>query len=187
MSVEIRQKAALAIPTAMSVAGYELVHDGVDRGITTPVGITEVFFGRMADLFDGFIARRYGLATGFGAFADAALDKKATKEILDAVSEEGLIPELLETAIKTQNLSNMALTMAAKVRHPKPALSPTRNGKRSMFLQGITMGSYALSETVREDHPRSAKALRYTGHVMGTVGLFYYGPRTTIDYAARLR
>jgi phosphatidylglycerophosphate synthase len=127
------------------------------------------------------------LATRFGAFADAALDKKATQEILEAVSGEGLIPEVIETAVRTQNLSNMALTAAAKVRHPHAELSPTRNGKRSMFLQGMAMGSYALAETVRADHPRAAKAIRGAGHLMAATGLFYHGPRTTNDYAARLR
>jgi phosphatidylglycerophosphate synthase len=141
----------------------------------------------MADLGDGWVARRFGLATRFGAFADAALDKKATQEILDAVSEERLIPEVMETAIRTQNLSNMALTATAKLRHPHAELSPTLNGKRSMFLQGMAMGSYALAETIRHDYPRASKVVRAAGHLMGYTGLFHYGPRATNDYAARLR
>jgi phosphatidylglycerophosphate synthase len=170
----------------MSAAGYELVHHGIEQGITTPRGLAEVFVGRMTDLGDGLIARRFGLATRFGAFIDAAFDKKATQEIRDAVSEEELIPELFEDAVTTQNYSNMALTAVAKIRHPRAELSPTRNGKRSMFFQGMMMGAYAMAETAREDHPTAAKAIRAAGHVMGATGLLYYGPRTTIDYAARI-
>lgn len=81
----------------------------------------------------------------------------------------------------------MALTGLAKIRHPKAELSPTRNGKRSMFLQGMTMGSYALAETVREDCSRVAEAVRYAGHAMGASGLFDYGTKATSDYAGRLR
>lgn len=186
--MKLLERPALVLPTAMSAAGYELVHDGLKRGVTTPAGITEVFFGRVTDLADGMVARRFNLATKIGAFADAAFDKKATKEILDAVAGEGLIPGIAENAIRTQNMSNMALTAAAKLRHPKADLSPTRNGKRSMFFQGLAMGSYALAETFRkEDHEKVAMALRGAGHAMAFAGLSYYGPRTTIDYAARVR
>ncbi len=186
--MEIPRDAALAVPSAISATGYALVHDGIERGITTPTGITEVFFGRVADLADGLVARRFGLATRAGAFIDAALDKKATQEILDAVAGEDLIPAPIETAVRAQNLSNMALTAGAKLRHPTAELSPTRNGKRSMFFQGMAMGSYALAETVKEGgHPKAAKALRLAGHAMGATGLFYYGTGATNDYAARLR
>lgn len=174
------------IPTAMSAVGYGLVHHGIEQGITTPRGLGEVFVGRVTDLGDGFVARRFDMATTFGAFADAAFDKKATQEIRDAVSEEELIPEVIEDAITTQNLSNIVLTAAARVRHPRAELAPTRNGKRSMFFQGMAMGSYALAETVREGHPRAAQFIRGAGHLMAASGLFYYGPKTTQDYIGRL-
>lgn len=185
--MEMPRDLAKVIPTAMSAGGYMLVHDGIEDGITTPKGLNKVFWGRMTDLGDGLVARTFGLATRFGAFADTAFDKKATQEILEAVSEEELIPEVIEDAIRMQNLSNMALTAAAKLRHPGAELSPTRHGKRSMFLQGMAMGSYALAETVRDDHPLAARGVRVAGHVMASAGLFYYGPKTTDDYAGRLR
>lgn len=188
MSIEIPREVALPIPTLMSAAGYRLVHDGIEDGITTPKGLGKVFVGRMLDLGDGFVARSLNVATRFGAVADAGFDKKATQEILDAVSEEGLIPEMVENAIRAQNLSNMALTVGAKVRHPSAELLPTRNGKRSMFGQGMTMGSYALAEMVRkEGYQIVSGAIRISGHAMAAAGLFYYGGRATGDYAARLR
>jgi phosphatidylglycerophosphate synthase len=184
--MEITKDAALAIPSAISVAGYALVHDGIDRGITTREGIGEVFVGRVADLADGWVARRFGLATRPGAFIDAVLDKKATQEILDAVSAEGVVPPVVESAIRSQNQANMGLTALAKLRHPRTELSPTRNGKRSMFFQGMAMGSYALAEAVRDEHPGAARVVRGAGHLMAASGLLYYGPQAKAEYAGRV-
>lgn len=98
--MEILRDLAKVIPTAMSAAGYLLVHDGVRRGVTTPLGLAEVFVGRMTDLGDGFVARRFGLATRFGAFADAAFDnliKRLRRKSLVPYQMKALFPKYLKT------------------------------------------------------------------------------------------
>ncbi len=184
--MELLDKSARIIPSVISASGYALVHDGIDRGITTPLGLTEVGVGRVFDLGDGFIARRYGLSTKIGALVDALLDKKASQEILDAVSEEGLIPKFIEDGIANTNKANALLNGLAKVAHPKRDLSPSREGKRFMFGSGINMGAYALAETVKEKHPRASKVIRGLGHAAGVVGVFYYGTQATDGYARRI-
>jgi hypothetical protein len=56
-----------------------------------------------------------------------------------------------------------------------------------MFGQGIMMGSYLLSETIKENHPKKAKAIRFAGHIVGAAGLFYKGTQATSGYTQRLK
>jgi len=176
----------LTIPNAMSPIGYWLVCDGINRGVTTPEGLAEVFVGRMIDLGDGFVARLLNQSSAAGAFLDATLDKLASKKILDAVVAEDLVPPVFEAAMTAQNAANTALTVAAKVLHPSRRLAPSREGKRSMAAQGLMLGAYAMAEIVRQEKPKAAELVRGTGHFLGAAGLFYYGPQAIDGYGRRL-
>jgi len=176
----------LTVPNMMSSVGYWLVCDGVERGVATPEGLAEVFVGRMLDIGDGFAARLLGQSSALGALLDASLDKLASKKILDAVTAENLVPPIFETAMVAQNTTSAALTAAAKALRPDRRLTPSKEGKYSMALQGLALGSYALAEVVRPKRPQVARFVRGVGHSLGAAGLFYYGPQATAGYARRL-
>ena len=117
----------------------------------------------------------------------------AAKTILIVDDDKDLalgLKALLETKgyrIVTAHDGDAGLTAAAKIIHPRRKLLPSREGKRSMALQGLALGSYALAEMIRERQPQLSTVVRGTSHVLGAAGLFYYGPRATNGYVRRLR
>jgi phosphatidylglycerophosphate synthase len=183
--MEISQEAIFTLPTAISVGGYALVCDGIERGITTPTGFMEVAAGRTMDLVDGYVARKFDQASEFGGLVDGGLDKRGIFKIMKAVKEEGLSPAIFEDAITAQGSANAWLTAMTKVMHPYQKLFPSRDGKRAMALQGLGQGAYPLAEMVKAKSPRLGTAIRCGGHALNAAGLFYYGPRATEGYARR--
>lgn len=180
------KKLGFAVPTSISLAGYLLVRSGIEDGITTRKGFSKVATGRGLDLLDGFIARLMGWSTSFGKLADAALDKKATQEMHDAVVAEGLAPEVYDNAIVAQQTTIMAASGLTRVLHPKRTMTRSKEGAHAMAGTGLTLGGYAAAEVVREEHPQMADMLRRGSHALGAVSIFHYGARASHDYVQNI-
>jgi phosphatidylglycerophosphate synthase len=182
MEVKKFKKLGCLVPTAISLGGYALVRSGIEDGITTRKGFAKVFTGRVFDLVDGFVARRFGWNTSFGKFADLVLDKKATQEIHDAVVAEGLVPSMYDNAIIAQEVTITASNGLAWGLHPERETGRSKEGAYAMAGKGLNMGGYALAEVVHEDHPDFSRAVRVASHVVGMVGIFHYGEQANRDY-----
>lgn len=125
----------------ISVAGLTLVVYGSFH-ITAGIGVLALFIGRCLDLMDGPIARRTHTSR-FGAAIDALADKLAMTALLIACWHFQVAPLWVVGYIAIQNVANLILSVRTELRGGNPEAN--REGKYAVFLQNITIGTYALA------------------------------------------
>ncbi|MEN9380089.1 MAG: hypothetical protein RJB15_1785 [Pseudomonadota bacterium] len=214
MSVEAQD--ILTIPNAISAVGFGMVAKGtLQEGLDTPKGAGLVLTGRAFDLIDGHVARKLNQSSDFGAQVDAVLDKAGVGLILVEGVRRDIIPKPIAAAAATQNLANAFYAKATKRKYPQQSLSPSREGKLSMWWVNMSFGSFTLSalarnqadnaeavvqngESLSEDRLKELEegrdflrktqtASKISGYVAAGVGLLYYGTRATYGYHKRYR
>lgn len=173
-------------PSAISAAGYALVHAGVERGMDTWSGAGMVFAGRALDVVDGFVARKFNMESRLGARIDAGLDKIGMLKIVNHLDEKGIIPEWVRDGMIIQNTVNTAVTFAAQASHPEADLRPTKAGKLAMTAQGASLAGYTIGNLIHESHKRTAKIFRGAGHALAFMGIVRYGGQATHEYIKRI-
>lgn len=90
MGPRLRGRAAWrAVPNLLTVA--RLIIAGVFPFLPPPWRLPVVLFAAASDWADGFIARRFGLASFTGALLDGIADKAVTLSVLATFAHEGLL------------------------------------------------------------------------------------------------
>jgi CDP-diacylglycerol--glycerol-3-phosphate 3-phosphatidyltransferase len=95
----------------------------------------------ITDLFDGELARRYGLVTDFGKIADPIADKAIMGAALIGLSSLGDLPWWVTTVILVRELG-ITLLRFWVIRHG--VIPASRGGKVKTLTQGVAVGMYIL-------------------------------------------
>jgi CDP-diacylglycerol--glycerol-3-phosphate 3-phosphatidyltransferase len=95
----------------------------------------------ITDLFDGELARRYGLVTDFGKIADPIADKAIMGAALIGLSGLGDLPWWVTAAILVRELG-ITLLRFWVIRHG--VIPASRGGKLKTLTQGVAVGMYIL-------------------------------------------
>jgi len=95
----------------------------------------------ITDLFDGELARRYGLVTDFGKIADPIADKAIMGAALIGLSALGDLPWWVTAVILVRELG-ITLMRFWVIRHG--VIPASRGGKLKTLTQGVAVGMYIL-------------------------------------------
>jgi CDP-diacylglycerol---glycerol-3-phosphate 3-phosphatidyltransferase len=95
----------------------------------------------ITDLFDGELARRYGLVTDFGKIADPIADKAIMGAALVGLSSLGDLPWWVTVVILVRELGITVLRFWV-IRHG--VIPASRGGKVKTLTQGVAVGMYIL-------------------------------------------
>jgi CDP-diacylglycerol--glycerol-3-phosphate 3-phosphatidyltransferase len=95
----------------------------------------------ITDLFDGELARRYGLVTDFGKIADPIADKAIMGAALVGLSGLGDLPWWVTIVILVREVG-ITLMRFWVIRHG--VIPASRGGKLKTLTQGVAVGMYIL-------------------------------------------
>jgi CDP-diacylglycerol--glycerol-3-phosphate 3-phosphatidyltransferase len=95
----------------------------------------------ITDLFDGELARRYGLVTDFGKIADPIADKAIMGAALIGLSGLGDLPWWVTIVVLVRELGITVLRFWV-IRHG--VIPASRGGKLKTLTQGVAVGMYIL-------------------------------------------
>ena len=167
----IRPKDLLQPPTAITAASLALVLDG-SRKLDTPAGKLEVVAGRMGDLVDGFVARKFDMSSDAGAIADVLADKIGMGAIGVSAWQRELVPKPVLVGMAIRHLTSASATLYNGLRDPaRRAIRPPKSGKFGMAADTLSVASFMLAHELEEDTRARAivEALGYTAAVAGLV------------------
>ena len=91
----------------------------------------------LTDLFDGMIARKHGLVTNFGKFADPIADKVLTVTMMICMASQGLLPVWLPLIVVIRELMVDGLRLIAMEKGRVVAAG--WSGKVKTVLQMVTI------------------------------------------------
>ncbi len=140
--------------------------------IHTLAGVLILGAGRFIDLFDGKVARATHTSR-FGAAVDATFDKIGLAFLVPAIWIAHIAPYWLLIYILVQNALNVVFSLVATARHAKPTSS--KFGKHAMFFQQISLGFYALGNTI------NFRPFTILGLIIGVASI-YWAARATYGY-----
>ncbi|MFI0719695.1 CDP-diacylglycerol--glycerol-3-phosphate 3-phosphatidyltransferase [Streptomyces sp. NPDC021224] len=118
-----------------------LVHDGGDDPAWRSFAWAAFAVAMITDLFDGELARRYGLVTDFGKIADPIADKAIMGAALIGLSALGDLPWWVTAVILFRELG-ITLMRFWVIRHG--VIPASRGGKLKTLTQGVAVGMYIL-------------------------------------------
>jgi phosphatidylglycerophosphate synthase len=132
----------------LSLLGAVLVIIGFLKfgdGVTTP-GLLFILFGRLADIFDGYVAHHTGTKSPLGEIIDTTLDKTTVFFGLIVIIALHLLPALFVAVIIAQSLLNAIASLIGRYR--KVAIHPSQYGKLATFLAWFTILSYLFHDSL---------------------------------------
>ncbi len=129
---------------AMVIIGFLKFGDGV-----TLSGLLFIVIGRLADVFDGYIAHHTGTKSPLGEIIDTTLDKTTVFFGLIVIIAFNLLPALFVAAIIAQSLLNAIASLIGRSR--KLVIHPSQYGKLATFLAWFTIVSYLSHGTLSGD------------------------------------
>ncbi len=153
---------------AVSLIGLSLTIYGSFH-IKTLAGVLILGLGRFIDIFDGKIARATHVSR-FGAGVDATCDKSGIAFLVPAIWIAQIAPYWLLVYILVQNLLNVFFSVWASARKAKPTSSSY--GKHAMFMQNISLGFYALGNTL------NIRAFTILGLIIGLASIWWAAQAT---------
>ncbi len=153
--------------------------------IDNPKGILGIGIGRSTDVFDGKLARTLHQESEVGKTLDHSFDKLAMADILYHAWKKNVGPKPALAAIAMLNSANAIITVTTKVMDPEKELAPTRSGKLSIALQGISIGAFMFEKQTEQQDNAIAKVFRLIGHLTTGTSLAL-GMHSTLRYAKRL-
>ncbi len=118
-----------------------LVHDGGHDPAWRSFAWAAFAIAMITDLFDGELARRYGLVTDFGKIADPIADKAIMGAALISLSALGDLPWWVTAVILVRELG-ITLLRFWVIRHG--VIPASRGGKLKTLTQGVAVGMYVL-------------------------------------------
>ena len=89
----------------------------------------------LSDLVDGYLARRFRLATRLGAVLDPVADKLNMFVVTVTLAWQALVPLWLAVAIVGRDVAIVGGVLAYRLRGRKLAMRPTRLSKVNTFLE----------------------------------------------------
>ena len=156
---------------AVSLIGLAMTIYG-SLHISSLSGVLILGLGRFIDIFDGKVARATHVSQ-LGATVDATCDKIGIAFLVPAIWIAHIAPVWLLVYILAQNILNVLFTLWATIRGAKTASS--RYGKKAMFIQNISLGCYALGNTI-DNHP-----FKIAGLILGLASIIW-AVRATYGY-----
>ena len=115
-------------------------------------------FAALTDLYDGYLARRYGWVTNLGKFLDPLADKLLVSFVLVALVSIGLVPVWAAYLIIGRELLVTGLRSVAA--YAGVLILPSRLGKWKATVQMISLTLYMLLALLQPDSRDSAFMLR---------------------------
>ena len=167
----VTKKDIFSPANAVSLIGLSMTIWG-SLHIGSLAGVIVLGLGRFIDIFDGKIARATHVSQ-FGATVDATCDKIGIAFLVPAIWIAGIAPYWLLIYILVQNLLNVGISMVTAARKGVPAAS--RYGKHALFIQNISLGSYALGNTIDN------RFFTTLGLILGIASI-YWAARATYGY-----
>lgn len=162
----------LQAPTAISVGSLELVREG-SRDIDTTAGKIKIVLGRVGDLADGYVARRFDMSSDAGAIVDATCDKVGMAMIGAAAWEHAIVPKPVIATILARNVFNSAITLYNGLNDPcKRSIRPPKSGKYAMAADNIAFGAFMLADEL-EQGSANYRVARNVGYVATVAGLTF--------------
>jgi len=123
------------------------VPDGRDVGFRRSVAATILFtLAMFTDMFDGYIARRYGMVTALGKLLDPLADKLLVCASMVMLIPPGRVPAWIVAIILAREIGVTALRGAASTEGLVIAASPL--GKAKTILLSIGVGALILNYPV---------------------------------------
>ena len=171
----ITRRDVFSLANATSLIGLILTIVG-SLHVETLAGVLLIGVGRIIDLFDGKIARATHTSR-FGAAVDATFDKVGLLFLVPAIWIAGIAPYWLLIYIIFQNLLNVIFGLIAEAK--KANLASSQSGKYAMFFQQISLGFYALGNTIE------FKPFTIFGLVIG-ISSIYWAVKATYGYSTVL-
>jgi phosphatidylglycerophosphate synthase len=171
MTRQIDPRDLLQPPTAITAASLMLVIEGA-KSINTQEGKAKVAVGRLGDLLDGYVARRFDMSSDAGAIADVVSDKLGMLAIGIGMWRNNIAPKSVLTAIAAKNAVNAAATLHnGLLDAEKRAIRPPKEGKLSMAADSLSLISFAIADELEGDSTayRAARALGWTAAGVGLV------------------
>lgn len=156
---------------ATSLIGLALTIYG-SLHITSLSGVLLLGLGRFIDIFDGKIARATHTSP-LGALVDATCDKIGIAFLVPAIWFAHIAPIWLLVYILAQNILNVFFSFWTAARKGMPAAS--KFGKHAIFLQNISLGFYALGNTIE------FRPFTILGLIIGLASI-YWAARATYGY-----
>lgn len=169
--MKITKSDVLSPANAVSLIGLSLTIYG-SLHINSLSGVLILGLGRFIDIFDGKIARATHVSR-FGAAVDATADKIGLAFLVPAIWIAHIAPYWLLIYILAQNALNVFFSALSTARKGHPASS--RYGKHAMFIQNISLGFYALGNTI------NSRAFTIIGLILGLASI-YWAVRATYGY-----
>jgi cardiolipin synthase len=131
-------------------------------------------FAGFSDLADGFIARRWGFSSRFGAWLDPAADKLLMLLCFVALMRMGYAPLWLVLLVLARDFAialgvGLAWALALPVR-----IAPLMVGKAAMLVQVAYVGGWLLLLAFDWDAPRLMRAGAYTVAVFACLSAAAY-------------
>ncbi len=170
--MKVTRKDIFTPANATSILGLSLTIFG-SFNLTTLHGVLLLGLGRFVDIFDGKIARATHTSR-FGATLDATCDKIGLAILIPAAWIAQIAPYWLLVYILVQNVLNVIISWMITARGGSVASS--KMGKYAMFVQNISLGSYALSSVTE------LTAFSAIGLILG-ISSIYWATQATYGYA----
>jgi cardiolipin synthase len=143
--VSVWQRLALATnsfltaPNLLSVGGLLVVLWGAERLYhhDWQLGVALVIIGRLADLADGYVARRTGTATALGELIDTTSDKLGILALLVVGYLTGLLSPVIVATLLTYSVLVALFALIWGIRY---RIRTNRFGKLAMFTAWVLIG-----------------------------------------------
>lgn len=174
----VRARDLLKAPTAITATSLASVVCGAHH-IETTEGKCAVVMGRLGDLVDGYVARKFNLSSDAGAIADASSDKLGMAAICAALWQKDIAPKPVIANIVIRNTLNSCATVYhGTTDTDHNSIRPPKSGKYAMAADNLAFISYMAADAFRE-RPETKKILRRIGHTAAFTGLIVGSYATT--------
>lgn len=171
MTRNLRAKDLLKPPTAITAASFAMVLHG-SQHLDTKTGKAEVIIGRIGDVVDGMVARKFEMSTDAGALADVTADKLGMLAIALGTAKHDIVPKPILTAMAIKHITNATATIYNSLTDKKQrSIRPPKSGKYGMAADTISLGAFMLADELEPGSPkyRFARGLGYAAFAAGMV------------------
>ena len=171
MTRNLRAKDLLKPPTAITAASFAMVLHG-SQHLDTKTGKAEVVIGRIGDVVDGMVARKFEMSTDAGALADVTADKLGMLAIALSTAKHDIVPKPILTAMAIKHITNATATIYNGLTDKKQrSIRPPKSGKYGMAADTISLGAFMLADELEPGSPkyRLARGLGYAAFAAGMV------------------
>lgn len=171
MTRDIRAKDLLQAPTAITAVSFGAVVEG-SRRLDTREGKIQVIAGRIGDVVDGFVARKFDMSSDAGAIADVTADKLGMLAIATGAWKHDIVPRPILVAMAAKHITNAGATLYNGLTDDKKrSIRPPKSGKYSMAADTLSLGAFMLADELDPESSayHVARGIGYTAFVAGMV------------------